>query len=40
MTMARREFVAGMTAASAAGLFGLRPESAAVEPPPETTTIR
>ena len=40
MSLARREFVAGMTAAGAAGLVGLRPESAAAEPPPETTTIR
>ena len=29
-----------MTAAGAAGLVGLRPTSAAAEPPPETTTIR
>ena len=40
MSLARREFVAGMTAAGAAGLVGIRPESAAAEPPPETTTIR
>ena len=36
----RREFVTGMTAAGAAGLVGLRPESVAAELPPETTTIR
>jgi len=40
MTIARREFVTGMTAAGAAGLLGLHPKSAAAEPPPETTTIR
>jgi len=40
MTIARREFVASMTAAGAAGLIGLRPGSAAAEPPPETSTIR
>ena len=36
----RREFVTGMTASGAAALLGLRPESVAAEPPPETTTIR
>ena len=40
MTIARRGFVTGMTAASAAGLLGLRPESGAAEPPPETKTVR
>ena len=40
MTIARREFVTGMTAAGAAGLLRLHPKSAAAEPPPETTTIR
>ena len=40
MTIARREFVSGMTAAGAAGLLGLRPKSADAEPPLETTTIR
>jgi NitT/TauT family transport system substrate-binding protein len=40
MSIARREFVAGMTAAGAAALAGFRPESAAAEPPLETTTIR
>jgi len=34
MSIARREFVRGMTAAGAAGLVGLRPESVAAEPPP------
>ncbi len=36
----RREFVTGMSAAGAAALLGLQPESVAAEPPPETTTIR
>ena len=36
----RREFVTGMAASGAAALLGLRPESVAAEPPPETTTIR
>ena len=40
MSMARRAFVAGMTAAGAAGLAGLRPGSVAAEPPAETTRIR
>jgi NitT/TauT family transport system substrate-binding protein len=36
----RRQFVTGMAASGAAALLGLRPESVAAEPPPETTTIR
>ena len=37
----RREFVKGLAAvAGSAGLFGLYAESAAAEPPPETTRIR
>ncbi|MBI3799459.1 MAG: ABC transporter substrate-binding protein [Deltaproteobacteria bacterium] len=36
----RREFLGGLVLAGAAGLLGLKPESLAVEPPPETTTIR
>ena len=36
----RRKFLAGLTAAGATGRLGLRPASAAAEPPPETTTIR
>jgi NitT/TauT family transport system substrate-binding protein len=39
MTMARREFVTGMSAVGAVGLIGLRPESATADPPPETKTI-
>ena len=35
----RREFL-GMTLAGTAGLLGLKPESLAAEPPPETTTLR
>jgi NitT/TauT family transport system substrate-binding protein len=35
----RREFVGGLTLAASAGL-GMRPESAAAEPPPETTKLR
>ena len=35
----RREFL-GMTLAGTAGLLGLKPESFAAEPPPETTTLR
>jgi NitT/TauT family transport system substrate-binding protein len=38
--MNRRAFVAGLTAAGATGLFGLRPHEAAAEPPPETATLR
>jgi NitT/TauT family transport system substrate-binding protein len=36
----RREFLARLTAASAAGLLGLRPGIAVAEPPPETTSIK
>jgi NitT/TauT family transport system substrate-binding protein len=36
----RRTFLGGLTLAGAAGLLGLRPEPAAAEPPPETTTLR
>ncbi|HEV8714316.1 MAG TPA: ABC transporter substrate-binding protein [Candidatus Binatia bacterium] len=35
----RREFL-GLTLAGTAGLFGLKPEPVAAEPPPETTTLR
>jgi NitT/TauT family transport system substrate-binding protein len=36
----RRAFVRGAALATGAGLLGLRPHTAAAEPPPETTTIR
>ena len=36
----RRTFLAGAAAAGSAGLFKVRPSSAAGEPPPETTTVR
>jgi NitT/TauT family transport system substrate-binding protein len=36
----RRAFLNGTALATGAALLGLRPESAAAEPPPETTTIR
>src|SRR5881296_4603679 len=36
----RRKFVNRLTLAATAGLFGLRPEPVAAEPPPETTRIR
>jgi NitT/TauT family transport system substrate-binding protein len=36
----RRQFVSQSTLAATAGLFGLRPEPVAAEPPPETTRIR
>lgn len=36
----RREFLGGLTAAGTAALFGMRPGTAAAEPPPETTRIR
>lgn len=39
-TRNRREFLRGLSIAGAAGLLGLRPGSAAAEPPPEITTIR
>jgi NitT/TauT family transport system substrate-binding protein len=35
----RRKFL-GLTLAGTAGLLGLKPESIAAEPPPETTTVR
>jgi NitT/TauT family transport system substrate-binding protein len=36
----RREFLGGLAIAGSAGLMGLKPEPAAAEPPPETSTIR
>jgi NitT/TauT family transport system substrate-binding protein len=36
----RRTFVGGLTTAGTAGLFGLRPEPAFAEQPPETTRLR
>ncbi|RWE70621.1 hypothetical protein [Mesorhizobium sp.] len=36
----RRTFLAGAAAAGSAGLFKVRPTSAAGEPAPETTTVR
>jgi NitT/TauT family transport system substrate-binding protein len=36
----RREFVGGLTLAGTAGVFGVRPERVAAEPPPETMRIR
>lgn len=36
----RREFLGGLSAAGTAALLGLRPESAAAEPPPEIRRIR
>jgi NitT/TauT family transport system substrate-binding protein len=36
----RREFLAKATLAGAAGIFGVKPNSIAAEPPPETTRIR
>ncbi len=38
-SLSRREFLGGLTVATAAGL-AVRPEPAAAEPPPETTRIR
>ena len=35
----RRDFLCNLMIASGAGLLGLKPESAAAEPPPETTSI-
>jgi NitT/TauT family transport system substrate-binding protein len=35
----RREFIRGLAVAGAAGLVGARPDSAAAEPPPETTKL-
>jgi NitT/TauT family transport system substrate-binding protein len=36
----RREFLSTLSLAGAAGLFGLRSEAIAAEPPPETTTLK
>jgi NitT/TauT family transport system substrate-binding protein len=36
----RRRFLGGLTLAGTAGLLGLRPRTAAAEPPPETTMLR
>ncbi len=36
----RREFLGGLSLAGTAGLLGLRPETVAAEPPPETTKFR
>jgi hypothetical protein len=36
----RREFLGRLVLAGTAGLLGLKPESLAAEPPPETTTLR
>jgi NitT/TauT family transport system substrate-binding protein len=36
----RRELLTGLAVAGAAGLLGLRPETSAAEPPPETRTLR
>jgi NitT/TauT family transport system substrate-binding protein len=36
----RRRFLGGLTLAGMAGFLGLKPEVAAAEPPPETTTLR
>jgi NitT/TauT family transport system substrate-binding protein len=36
----RRQFVGRLTLAGTAGLLGMRPESVAAEPPPETTRLR
>ncbi|MGH7355071.1 MAG: ABC transporter substrate-binding protein [Candidatus Rokuibacteriota bacterium] len=38
--LCRREFLGGLTAATAAGFVGMDPEPAAAEPPPETKRIR
>ncbi len=38
--ISRRQFVSGVSAASATGLLGLRPEQAQAEPPPETPALR
>ncbi|MDH3691734.1 MAG: twin-arginine translocation signal domain-containing protein, partial [Gammaproteobacteria bacterium] len=38
-TWSRRNFLRGLTVAGGAGLLGLQPSRAAVESPPETTTI-
>jgi NitT/TauT family transport system substrate-binding protein len=36
----RRKFLGGLTLVGTAGLLGVRPRSAAAEPPPETARIR
>ncbi len=36
----RREFVGGLTLAGAAGLLGVRSDTSAAEPPPETNTLK
>jgi NitT/TauT family transport system substrate-binding protein len=36
----RRRFLSGLTLAGSAALLGVRPDHAAAEPPPETTTLR
>ncbi len=38
--ISRRRIMSGAAVAGAAGLFGLRPDAALAEPPPETTTLR
>lgn len=40
MDFSRREFVSGLTVATAAGVLGLRPDPAEADPPPETTKLR
>jgi len=40
MDFSRREFVGGLTAATAAGVLGLRPDPVQADPPPETTKLR
>jgi NitT/TauT family transport system substrate-binding protein len=40
MRCTRRDFVSGLTLVGTAGLLGSRPQTAAAEPPPETTRIR
>jgi NitT/TauT family transport system substrate-binding protein len=40
MDCTRREFVSRLTLVGTAGLLGMRPKTAAAEPPPETTTLR
>jgi NitT/TauT family transport system substrate-binding protein len=40
MNLTRREFVSGLTLAGTAGLSGVRPQTVAAEPPPETTRLR
>jgi hypothetical protein len=36
----RREFLTKATLAGAAGIFGVKPNSIAAEPPPETTRLK